>query len=106
MSKFLDTRGNTTLGIGICDRCSTKRPLGELVPDPNSPALRVCRDSCRDQYDPWRLPAREPERINLMHPRPDVPLTVTNDQAQQDFAIDDRGFIAPGQGDIDPDGSY
>lgn len=73
MPVFLNTRGNATLGIGICGRCSRKFPLGELQPDPNSPGLYVCRVD-RDDYDPYRLPARQPENITLRHPRPDTPL--------------------------------
>jgi len=34
----------------------------------------VCRDD-RDDYDPYRLPARETEDITLRYPRPDIPLT-------------------------------
>jgi len=71
---FLDTRGKSTLGIGICGRCSRKMSLDDLYPDPNYPGLRVCRDDL-DQYDPYRLPARQPEVITLLYPRPDVPLT-------------------------------
>jgi hypothetical protein len=40
MALFLNTRGNSTLGIGICSRCSIKMPLHKLNPDPNSPGLR------------------------------------------------------------------
>jgi len=74
MPRFLDTRGNATLGIGICDRCKIKVPLGFLVADGNSPGLRVCPDGCRDPINPWRLPPRPPDRLTLDHPRPDVPL--------------------------------
>lgn len=73
MPKFLDTRGNTTLGVGLCDRCHRKFPLGELHPDPNSPGLRVCRKDM-DQFDPYRLPARQPDQITLPFVRPDEPL--------------------------------
>ena len=73
MPKFLDTRGNSTLGIGICGRCSGKFPLHELHPDPNTPGLKVCRDDL-DVLDPYRLPARQPDRIVLPFTRPDVPL--------------------------------
>lgn len=76
-AKYLNTRGNPTLGIGVCDRCNTKRPLGFLVKDPNAPGLRVCRDpleGCRDNYDPYRLPMRAPDRVQLPFNRPDVPL--------------------------------
>lgn len=74
MPLFLDTRGKTTLGIGICDRCSRKMSLDDLHVDPNSPGLRVCIED-RDQFDPWRLPARPPDQIALRFARPDLPLT-------------------------------
>ena len=73
MSIFLDTLGNPTLGIGICDRCSRKFPLGELMPDTNSPGLRVCKQDL-DKFDPYRLPARQTESIRLPFVRPDTPL--------------------------------
>lgn len=76
MSLFLDTRGNPTLGIGICGRCSRKFPLHMLHQDPNSPGLRVCREDM-DQYDPWRLPAKPPDDIVLPFTRPDTPLGVS-----------------------------
>lgn len=78
MPIFLDTRGNSTLGIGICARCSRKMPIGELSPDPNSPALMVCREDS-DQYDPYRLAPRPDDKIILPFNRPDVPLNGTND---------------------------
>lgn len=78
MAVFLDTRGRSTLAIGICDRCSRKFPLDELRPDPNSPGLRVCRADI-DQLDPYRLPARKPENISLRFPRPDTDLNVADD---------------------------
>lgn len=74
MSLFLDTRGLAYAGIGICDRCSRKFPIGSLMPDPNAPGLRVCKDDV-DELDPYRLPARQTERITLPFVRPDVPLT-------------------------------
>ena len=73
MPRFLDTRGNPTLGIGICARCSRKMPLHELHSDPNAPGLMVCVEDL-DQYDPYRLAPRETENIALRYPRPDVPL--------------------------------
>ena len=73
MGHFLDTRGNSTLGIGICARCSRKFPIGELRSDPNYPNLMVCKvDS--DQYDPYRLAPRAPDQIVLPFVRPDLPL--------------------------------
>jgi hypothetical protein len=38
--------------------------------------LRVCNQGCADQIDPYRLPARKTERINLRFPRPDVSVAV------------------------------
>jgi len=73
MPVFLDTRGKSTLGIGICGRCSRKMSLDELYSDPNCPGLRVCKEDL-DEYDPYRLPARQPEVIALQYPRPDTPL--------------------------------
>lgn len=74
MPRFLDTTGRSTLGIAICARCSRKFSLEELFPDPNSPGLMVCKDDL-DDLDPYRLPPRAPDQINLMFVRPDVPLT-------------------------------
>lgn len=73
MPVFLDTTGNATLAIGICGRCSRKFPLDELMSDPNFPGLRVCRADL-DEFDPYRLPARQTENITVRFPRPDVPL--------------------------------
>lgn len=73
MGLFLDTRGMAYQGIGICDRCSRKFPIVELMPDPNYPGLRVCRVDV-DELDPYRLPARQTERITLPFVRPDIPI--------------------------------
>ena len=76
MGHFLDTRGNPTLGIGICARCSRKFPIAELHSDPNYPNLMVCKvDS--DQYDPYRLAPRAPDQIVLPFVRPDLPLNTS-----------------------------
>lgn len=75
MPLYLRTMHLPVVAIGICDRCRKKFPLGELLPDPNTPGLRVC-DKDRDQYDPWRLPARQPEDISLPFARPDVPIAL------------------------------
>ena len=74
MPIFLDTRGRSTLACGICARCSRKMSLDDLHDDPNIPGLKVCREDT-DQFDPWRLPARPPDRVALRFARPDVPLT-------------------------------
>lgn len=71
MPVYLDTRGNSVLSVAICDRCSRKFAYTELMPDPNFPGMRVCKDD-KDNFDPWRLPARQTENIALRFPRPDV----------------------------------
>lgn len=73
MPVYLDTRGNSVLSVAICDRCSRKFAYTDLMPDPNFPGMRVCKDDL-DNYDPWRLPARQTENIALRFPRPDTPL--------------------------------
>jgi hypothetical protein len=73
-SIFLDTRGNTTLGVGICARCNFKFPLGMLMDDPNALGLKVC-SADRDDFDPNRMPARQADVISLPFVRPDTPLT-------------------------------
>jgi hypothetical protein len=70
MPVYLDTRGNSVLSVAICDRCSRKFPYVELMPDPNFPGMRVCKDDL-DNFDPWRLPAIQTENIALRFPRPD-----------------------------------
>ena len=72
---FLDTRGNPTLGIGLCDRCGFKFPLGELYADPNYPGLKVDK-RCLDVLDPYRLPAHETENVTLTFVRPETPIDV------------------------------
>ena len=72
---YCDTRGESVLSVAICDRCSRKMPYTYLRPDPNSPGLMVCPDDL-DQYDPWRLAARQTETITLRHPRPDVSVAI------------------------------
>ena len=72
--KFLNTSRNAFVGIGICDRCQRKFPITALRSDGNSPGLKVCAEDF-DSLDPYRLPARQAEGINLPFVRPDVPLT-------------------------------
>ena len=76
MPRFLDTEGLASLAIGVCDRCKMKRAYVQLGPDPNFPGLRVCDQGCADQFDPYRLAARQTERIALQYPRPDVSVAV------------------------------
>ena len=86
MPRFLDTRGNASIAIFICDRCRMKRPIIEAMPDPNFPGLKVYQDNCADEKDPYRLPARKTERITLQYPRPDVSVAVNpNDLTTQPF---------------------
>ena len=76
MPRFLNTEGNASIAIFICDRCRFKRPIIEAMPDPNFPGLKVCQQGCADEKDPYRLPARKTERITLQFPRPDVSVAV------------------------------
>ena len=73
MPVFLDTSGNSSLGVALCARCSRKFPIGELRSDGNVPGLMVC-DADWDTLDPWRLAARGPDQIALRFARPDTPL--------------------------------
>lgn len=61
------------LTLAICDRCHFQYKYLELMPDGNSPGLRVCQ-KCRDPIDPYRLPPRQPDPLNVQYPRPDTPL--------------------------------
>jgi hypothetical protein len=79
MPVYLDTRGNSVLSVAICDRCSRKFAYTELMPDPNFPGMRVCKDDL-DKFDPWRLPARQTENIALRFARPDLSVALVPDQ--------------------------
>jgi hypothetical protein len=72
-SKFLDTRGNPSLGIGICQRCQFKFPLHMLQTDPNIPGFMVCAAD-RDDFDPYRMAPRSADKLTLPYVRPDVPM--------------------------------
>ena len=74
MPLYLDTRGNTVVSVGICDRCKFKMPVSEMVTDPNSPGLRL-HEHCRDNYDPYRLAPRGPDQVTIQHPRPDIDIS-------------------------------
>ena len=58
----------------ICMRCGMRGAHDKMVADGNLPGLRV-HQNCSDDFDPWRLPARQTEDITLKYPRPDEPLT-------------------------------
>lgn len=80
MPRFLDTTGLASLAIGVCDRCKFKFPYVDLRPDGNIPALRVCQnEGCFDNFDPYRLPARQPEKITIRFPRPDASVAENHD---------------------------
>lgn len=71
MPQYLNTLGRPYLAIAYCDRCSRKFPLDDLSPDPNSPGLMVC-EADRDLFDPYRLPQRPADVINLPFVRSDT----------------------------------
>lgn len=74
MPLYIDTSGETVAAVAICDRCKMKVKFAALISDPNSPGLRVCEDGCVDIYDPYRLPPRSTEKIDLRYPRPEEDL--------------------------------
>lgn len=92
---FLDTEGYSDIAIAVCDRCRMKRPHATLGPDINFPGLMVCEENCRDEKDPYRLPARQTERINLRFPRPDVSVAAIQDNLvtnnQQNVIVSTEG---------------
>lgn len=101
--------GQSNYGIAICDRCRMKRFTVQLVRDPNYPGLRVCdpgqvRDGCKDQFDPWRLPARQTENITLPFVRPDVGLQGTQTPVFQ--VLRQRLVTEDGEAILTEDGQY
>ena len=74
MPLFLPPRTSPTASIGICARCGMKNYSSELKADPNIPGLHVCK-GCADEYDPYRLAARQPEDISVKNPQPDEKLS-------------------------------
>jgi hypothetical protein len=99
MPVYLDTRGNSVLSVAICDRCSRKFPYVDLMPDPNFPGMRVCKDDL-DKFDPWRLPAIQPENITLRFPRPDVDIAtgpnLLNTQGAPNNPVQYNNFLIQG----------
>ncbi len=63
------------LAIACCQRCSLTFNYNELIEDGNIKGLYVCRDGCRDNIDPYKLPPAPPDAFVLHHPRPDASLT-------------------------------
>jgi len=100
MPLFLDTRGEADLGIAICARCSVKFPRTKLVSDPNAPGLKVCLEGCLDDFDPYRLPPKPPDKIAMEWTRPDVSVAVygnppppQNTASQGYGLLNDGGFL-------------
>ena len=85
MPVYLDTRGNSVLSVAVCDRCNRKFAYVDLMPDPNFPGMRVCKDDL-DNFDPWRLPALQTENIALRFPRPDVSVAIAPNLIDQQGA--------------------
>lgn len=100
MGLWLDTRGKSTLGIGICARCSRKFSLDDLQPDGNIPGLMVCAADW-DELDPYRLPMRQPENIALPFLRPDEDIgtapagAISEDGDLFIITEDGEGYIEP-----------
>lgn len=98
MPQYLNTRGRPTLAVAICGRCSGKFPYNDLYPDPNYPGLLVCRADL-DEFDPYRLPARQTENITLRFPRPDTPIStspegvITQDGTSFLITEDGNGYL-------------
>jgi hypothetical protein len=98
MPRFIDPSGEPTYGIGICARCSRKFRLADLNPDPNYPALMVCKEDT-DDYDPYRLAAKPEDQVVLPFVRPDSPLTtrpsglITQDGTQFIVSEDGQRFL-------------
>lgn len=102
MPVYIDTRGNSVLSVAVCDRCNRKFAYTELMPDPNFPGMRVCKDDL-DNFDPWRLPARQTENIALRFPRPDVsiatgPIGGNQIMTENGFQNDNSIFIEGSDG--------
>ena len=55
---YLDPRGRSNFGIGLCARCSRKLYLEDLFSDPNFPGLMVCIEDL-DVLDPTEAVANQ-----------------------------------------------
>ena len=86
-----------------------KRPYSDMRPDGNIPALKVCSESCSDEFDPYRLAPRPTERISLRFPRPDTDVAETHDniildpdiQNKDDIGIATEQANTPNDGNLD-----
>jgi hypothetical protein len=61
-----------------------KRAYDEIGTDRNLSGLRVCNFGCNDERDPYRLPARQPEKISIRFPRPDADVAENQDAITTD----------------------
>jgi hypothetical protein len=61
-----------------------KRAYDNIGNDRNIPGLRVCNYGCNDERDPYRLPARQPEKISIRFPRPDADIAANQDSLMTD----------------------
>jgi hypothetical protein len=80
-----------------------KRPYSDMRPDGNIPAIKVCSESCSDQFDPYRLPARQPEKITIRFPRPDIDIAENHDAIITETL--GNSPISPEQGNTPNDGN-
>lgn len=80
-----------------------KRPYSDMRPDGNIPAIKVCSESCSDQFDPYRLPARQPEKITIRFPRPDLDIAENHDAIITETL--GNSPISPEQGNTPNDGN-
>lgn len=80
MSRYLPPRTGEVLTVAICDRCKMKAYLADLVADVNSPGLRV-HPHCADLKDPYRMPQRRTERIDVRYPRPETELSAEDPES-------------------------
>jgi hypothetical protein len=81
MPVFINTKGESTLGIALCSRCQRKAKLADLMDDGNIPGFKVHRPElspgCWDNYDPMRLPPRAPDKYILPFVRPDQDISMS-----------------------------
>jgi hypothetical protein len=86
-----------------------KRAYSDMRADGNIPAIKVCSESCSDQFDPYRLPARQSEKITIRFPRPDTDVAENHDniitdpgiQNQNDIGIATEQANTPNDGNLD-----
>jgi hypothetical protein len=82
-----------------------KRAYSDITEDGNTHGLRVCIFGCSDNRDPYRLPARQPEKIAIRYPRPDEPIGETHDTITTDPNIVNDIFPTAGEFGIAPETS-